>query len=207
MTMRIPTIRRRATQARSRATVEKILNAAAKLIAERGGDPVTMTEIAQQSGVVIGSLYQYFSDKAEIMRALLIRHNEEVDQLVGASLENVKTLDELIGGLEACCAVYFDMHQNDPLFRGIWSAVQTDSGLQALDAEDTLAKGAFVHAIALPLYRDVDSDTLMTTCALLMQLALSAARFTLSMPEPMRRVSLGVYQRMSREALRSLERG
>jgi AcrR family transcriptional regulator len=205
--MRNPTIRRRATQARSRATVEKILNAAAKLIAERGGDPVTMTEIAQQSGVVIGSLYQYFSDKAEIMGALLIRHNEEVDLLLGASLENVKTLDQLIDGLEACYAVYFDLHQNDPLFRGIWSAVQTDAGLQALDAEDTLAKGAAVHRLALPLYRDVDSDMLMTTCALMMQLALSAARFALSMPEPLGRLSLGVYQRMSRAALLSLERG
>lgn len=205
--MRNPTIRRRATQARSRATVEKILNAAAKLVAERGGDPVTMTEIAQQSGVVIGSLYQYFSDKAEIMRALLIRHNEEVDLLLGASLENVKTLDELIDGLEASYSVYFDLHQNDPLFRGIWSAVQTDAGLQALDAEDTFAKGAAVHRLALPLYRDVDSDMLMTTCALMMQLALSAARFALSMPEPLGRLSLGVYQRMSRAALLSLERG
>jgi len=207
MTMQNPPTRRRATQARSRATVEKILNAAAMLIAERGGDPVTMTEIAQQSGVVIGSLYQYFSDKAEIMRALLIRHNQEVDQLVGASLENVTTLGELIDGLEGCCAVYFDLHQNDPLFRGIWSAVQTDAGLQAVDAEDTVAKGAAVYRIALPLYRDVDRDELMTTCTLLMQLALSAARFALSMPEPLKALSLGVYQRMTRQALLSLERG
>jgi AcrR family transcriptional regulator len=205
--MRNQTLRRRATQARSKATVEKILSAAAKLISERGGDPLTMTEIAQQSGVVIGSIYQYFSDKSEIMRALLIRHNQEVDQLLGAALSNVGSLDSLISGLEESCAVYFDLHQNDPLFRGIWSVVQTDAGLQALDAEDTLAKGAFVHQIAMPLYRDVDSDMLMTTCALLMQLALSAARFALSMPEPLRRLSLGVYQRMSRDALLRLERG
>jgi hypothetical protein len=41
----------------------------------------------------------------------------------------------------------------------------------------------------------------------MMQLALSAARFALSMPEPLGRLSLGVYQRMSRAALLSLERG
>jgi AcrR family transcriptional regulator len=82
--------RRRATLARSWATVDKILNAAANLIAERGGDPVAMTEIAQQSSVVLGSLYQYLSDKAEIMQALLIRHNEEVDLLVGAPLEALR---------------------------------------------------------------------------------------------------------------------
>jgi AcrR family transcriptional regulator len=204
--MKTPSPRRHATQARSRATVEKILSVAAALIAERGADTVTMTEIAQKSGVVIGSLYQYFSDKSEIMRALLIRHNQEVDLLVEGALGGVKTLDDLIDAMQATYATYFDMHQKDPLFRSIWSAVQTDAGLQALDVEDTLGKAATLHKIAAPLYRDVDSDALMTTCALLLHFALSSARFALAIPEPLRSRSLGVYQQMSRNAFASLER-
>ncbi len=205
--MKNPTIRRRATQARSRATVEKILNSAATLIADRGGEPVTMTEIAQQSGVVIGSLYQYFSDKSEIMRALLIRHNEEVDEMVLESLRPVTSLDELIDAVQATYATYFEAHQTDPLFRSIWSAVQTDADLQAIDTEDTLKKAGFLCQVAEPLYASVDHDLLLTTCALILHLALSAARFAVAIQEPMRSLSLGVYQRMSREALASLERG
>ncbi len=204
-TMKPPAPRRRATQARSRATVEKILSVAAALIADRGAETVTMTEIAQKSGVVIGSLYQYFSDKSEILRALLIRHNQEVDLLVERSLDGVETLSDLIEAVQATYATYFEMHQNDPLFRSIWSAVQTDAGLQALDVEDTLSKAATLHKIALPLYRDVDSEALMTTCALLLQFALSSARFALAIPEPMRSRSLGIYQQMSRNAFASLE--
>jgi AcrR family transcriptional regulator len=205
MTTKTPTMRRRASQSRSRATVEKILGSAASLIAERGGDHVTMTEIAQKSGVVIGSLYQYFSDRSEIMRALLIRHNEEVDQLLAASLDGVESLADLLEAMEICYESYYRSHQTDPLFRSIWTAVQTDADLQALDAEDTLSKAAYLHRVALPLYRRVDSDALMTTCALLLHLALSAARFALCIPEPLRGLSLGVYQRMSREALARLE--
>jgi AcrR family transcriptional regulator len=164
-----------------------------------------MTEIAQQSGVVIGSLYQYFSAKSEIMRALLIRHNAEVDELLHASMSDVATLQDLIAAVKSSYASYFASHQNDPLFRSIWSAVQTDAELQALDAEDTLAKAAYLHGVALPLYRKVDSDALMTTCALLLHLALSAARFALNLPEPLRLQSLGVYQRMAGEAYAGLE--
>jgi len=187
--------------------VEKILNSAAALIAERGADQVTMTLIAQKSGVVIGSLYQYFSDKSQIMRALLIRHNEEVDELVANALDGVETLSDLLDAMEACYASYYRSHQADPLFLSIWSAVQTDADLQALDAQDTLAKAAYLHRIALPLYRRVDSDALLTTCALVFHLALSAARFALYLPDPLRGLSLGIYQRMSRDALALLEQG
>jgi AcrR family transcriptional regulator len=205
--MKQPMTRRNATQARSRATVERILASAAQLIAERGADTVTMTEIAQGAGVVIGTLYQYFSDKSEIMRALLIQHNEEVDGMLLSALEGVTTLEQLLDAMRDSYERYFAYHQTDPLFRSIWSAVQTDAALQALDAEDTMKKAAMLRDVAQPLYRDVDGEALMATCALILHLALSAARFALALPEPLRARSRGVYQRMTREALASLERG
>jgi AcrR family transcriptional regulator len=187
--------------------VEKILASAAQLVAARGADTVTMTEIAQGAGVVIGTLYQYFSDKSEIMRALLTQHNEEVDRMLLADLEGVTTLEQLLDAMRESYERYFAYHQADPLFRGIWSAVQTDAGLQALDTEDTMKKAAMLRGVARPLYRDVDDEALMATCAVILHLALSAARFALALPEPLRGQSRGVYQRMSREALASLERG
>jgi AcrR family transcriptional regulator len=206
MTIKPTNTRRRASQARSRATVDRILASAADLVATRGGDRVTMTEIAQKSGVVIGSLYQYFSDKSEIIEALLIKHNAEVDVMFAGSLSEVKTLEQLIEAIQATYRTYFDLHQTDPLYRSIWSAVQTDAALQALDVEDTLSKARILHAVALPLYREVDSGELMAACALILQLALAAARFALALPEPMREPTRDTYQRMSREALLGLER-
>ncbi len=62
------------TQARSRRTVEFILDAAAYILAERGLAGFTTNHIAERAGVNIASLYQYFPDKAAILDALQARH-------------------------------------------------------------------------------------------------------------------------------------
>ena len=55
-------------QARSRATFEAIVEAAAQILERRGADALTTNRVAERAGVSIGTLYQYFSDK----RALLL---------------------------------------------------------------------------------------------------------------------------------------
>lgn len=199
--------RRRATQARSRATVERILEAAAGLIVERGADSVTMTEIARQAGVVIGSLYQYFPDKAGVMAALFERHNAEVRAMLAASVEGVASLDDFARRIDALTSQYFALHRSDPVFRTLWSVVQTDAALQALDVADSLNNARLLFQTARPLYRQVDEDRLMAACALSMQLALAAARFALAIPEPLAAVSAEVFSNMVRGAFAELEEG
>lgn len=197
--------RRRAVQARSRATVERILASAAALIAERGAEAVTMTEIAQRAEVVIGSLYQYFPDRAGVMAALFERHNAGVRQMLLDGVAGVGGLDDLTARIEALTARYFALHREDPLFRGLWAVVQTDPMLQALDVEDSLRNARLLFDAARPLYAAVDEDRLMTTCALVMQLVLSAARFALAIPEPLSGLSAGVFSVMVRSAFEALE--
>jgi len=104
MPTRKPSGRRRASQARSKATVERILDSAAALIVEKGADGVTMTEIARRSNVVVGSLYQYFADKSAINRALLVRHHEEVRRMLQGYLSNVGTFNDFMAAIEAAAA-------------------------------------------------------------------------------------------------------
>lgn len=197
--------RRRAMQARSRATVERILEAASALIVERGADGVTMTEIAQRAGVVIGSLYQYFPDKAGVMAALFERHNTDVSAMLTEAVEGVVDLDDMALRIDALVAQYFSLHRSDPIFRALWAAVQTDAALQALDVADSLNNGRILFRAVRPLYRRVDEDRLLAACALSMQLALSAARFALAMPEPLSAVSADVFSNMMRGAFLNLE--
>lgn len=65
--------RRTPRQARSRDTVERVLDAAARVFGARGYAGTT-NEIAASAGVSIGSLYQYFADKDAILVALAERH-------------------------------------------------------------------------------------------------------------------------------------
>ena len=63
-----PNQRRSPRQARSRATWEAIVEAAAQILERRGADGLNTNDVAERAGVSIGTLYQYFSDK----RALLL---------------------------------------------------------------------------------------------------------------------------------------
>lgn len=57
-------------QARARATVDALVEATAQVLVTRGFAGLTTTRVAERAGVSVGTLYQYFSDKAELVRAL-----------------------------------------------------------------------------------------------------------------------------------------
>lgn len=65
--------RRAPEQRRSAATVDAILEAAARVLEARGAPGYNTNEIAGVAGVSIGSLYQYFPNKDAITGALIHR--------------------------------------------------------------------------------------------------------------------------------------
>jgi AcrR family transcriptional regulator len=65
-------------QRRSRDTVERILDAAARIFDERGYRGTTTNHVAALAGVSVGSLYQYFPNKDAILVALAERHLDAV---------------------------------------------------------------------------------------------------------------------------------
>jgi AcrR family transcriptional regulator len=60
-------------QARSLATVEVILDAAALLLVDEGYEQATTNRIAERAGVSIGSLYQYFPNREAVVAAVAHR--------------------------------------------------------------------------------------------------------------------------------------
>tara|TARA_R110000868_G_scaffold72252_3_gene210875 strand:+ start:4879 stop:5511 length:633 start_codon:yes stop_codon:yes gene_type:complete len=63
-------------QARSNATVDAILEAAAHILREEGLVPFTTNAVAQRAGASIGSLYQYFPGKDAILTELIRRKRQ-----------------------------------------------------------------------------------------------------------------------------------
>lgn len=79
-------------QERSRRTVERILDAAARIFHEQGYAGATTNDIADEAEVSVGSLYQYFPNKDALLVALTKRHIESAttglaDLLSGLSSE------------------------------------------------------------------------------------------------------------------------
>lgn len=71
-------LRRQPKQQRGKERVEKILDAAAAVFDELGYEAATTHLIAARAGTAIGSLYQFFPDKAAIFNAMELRHIERV---------------------------------------------------------------------------------------------------------------------------------
>jgi AcrR family transcriptional regulator len=90
----IPTTpRKSASQKRSQATVEALLDATARVLTREGYDRASTNRIAATAGVSVGSLYQYFPNKEALVAALIARHNREMLQLLRNALKEVASLD------------------------------------------------------------------------------------------------------------------
>ena len=81
--------RREPHQARARATVERFLDATARLLAEIGFEAITTNEIAERAGVNVSSLYKYFPNKYAVLAALAERGGKRRLALVGKAVAEI----------------------------------------------------------------------------------------------------------------------
>lgn len=99
------TRRKRPSQQRSRATYDAILEAATRVFASEGM-AATTNRIADEAGVSVGSLYQYFGDKYEILSELASRHVSAARERFAVCLADIAerelTPDEAVRLLVEC---------------------------------------------------------------------------------------------------------
>lgn len=86
------TPRKRPRQQRSRATVETVLEATARVLVRRGFDGLTTNAVAETAGISIGSLYQYFPNKEALVAALIEKHLEDMSAALLSELTRVAAL-------------------------------------------------------------------------------------------------------------------
>jgi len=86
------TPRKRPRQERSKATVDAILDATARVLVKEGYDGLTTNAVATRAGVSIGSLYQYFPNKEALVAALIEHHLDIKSAQVMAELHRVAVL-------------------------------------------------------------------------------------------------------------------
>src|SRR5215813_4393267 len=84
--------RKYASQARSRATVDALVEATARILVREGFEKASTNRIAEVAGVSIGSLYQYFPGKEALVAAVIDRHNQKIMRVVRAALAEATAL-------------------------------------------------------------------------------------------------------------------
>jgi AcrR family transcriptional regulator len=80
-------LRKKPLQARSRARVAAILKAAGSLLGEVGYDGLSTNLIAERAQVPVGSIYQFFEGKDDIVAALVEQFQDRILRLVSAQLD------------------------------------------------------------------------------------------------------------------------
>lgn len=73
-------------QRRSRERLERILEAAAELLAEGGVDALTTRSLAEHTGIPVASIYRYFDNRDAIIAAYLDRELQEIEAAQTAAL-------------------------------------------------------------------------------------------------------------------------
>jgi len=119
-----PVSRRAPVQARSRQTVNRILDAAAAIADEQGVDAATTRAIADRAGVSYPSLYRFFADRDAILEELLERHTAELD---ARCVEAEQTWE--IGSVAELLDLQLDLHvayyRRHPGSARLWMAGRT----------------------------------------------------------------------------------
>lgn len=82
--------RKQPQQARSTELVGAILGAALQVLAKEGAQRFTTTRVAEKAGVSVGSLYQYFPNKAAILFRLQSDEWQHTTDLLRGILEDVR---------------------------------------------------------------------------------------------------------------------
>ncbi|MFI6477742.1 TetR/AcrR family transcriptional regulator [Nonomuraea sp. NPDC050663] len=106
-------MRRTPVQQRSVERVNQMLDAAAELLEEGGYDALSTRALAARTGLPIGSIYRYFSDKRALAEALTRRNLERFRLRLEQRLEGVTRLDTMI---DVVVAEYLDMKAKVPGF-------------------------------------------------------------------------------------------
>ncbi|OZB16674.1 MAG: TetR family transcriptional regulator [Hyphomonas sp. 34-62-18] len=131
--------RRNPKQARAQATVDAILAATFQLLESEGEGRLTTNRIAERAGVSIGTLYQYFKDRDDILAAMGERQAEALRQkvtkivLAAPEQDAIRTvIQAIMGGIEGSPETRIVLM--DALFKARGESIMSEHHLAFVDA-------------------------------------------------------------------------
>jgi len=126
--------RKNASQDRSRATVDTLIEATARILVKEGFDKASTNRIAEKAGVSVGSLYQYFPGKEALVAAVMERHSQELIQVARGVLAEVATLP-MEQAIRKLVTMAIEAHRVDPkLHRVLAEQIPRTGKLEHIEA-------------------------------------------------------------------------
>ena len=137
------TPRKNASQERSRATVDALIEATARILVREGFDKASTNRIAEVAGVSVGSLYQYYPGKEALVAAVIDRHNQEIMRVVRVAFAEVAS-QPIEKAVRRLVAVAIEAHRIDPkLHRVLAEQIPRTGRLENVEAFNREAHALF----------------------------------------------------------------
>jgi len=190
-------LRRVPTQARARERVGRVLEAAVGLIEQQGTDHLKMADLAKAAGISIGSLYQYFPDKAAVVHALAERCYQESRHCIEEGLAGIADAAAFREAFAQLYDIYYAQFLAEPAMADIWSGTQGDKDLRAIEIDYSRENAGLLVEAVLRLAPDADRKALAASAFLVMYLGESTMRLAVSVPPTEGRVLVDDYKRMA----------
>jgi AcrR family transcriptional regulator len=135
--------RKDASQERSRATVDALIEATARILTREGFDKASTNRIAGEAGVSIGSLYQYYPGKEALVAAVIDRHNRDIMKVVRRAFAEVAS-QPVEKAIRRLVAVAIEAHRIDPrLHRVLAEQIPRTGRLENVEAFNREAHALF----------------------------------------------------------------
>lgn len=142
MTSQRTHLRRTPSQQRSRERVERILDSAAAIVVEQGPESLKVSDIAQRAGVPLGTLYQFFARKDDIIYALAERFAQRFGDVLEGALAELDVDCEWHELLTLLLDAYTDYYRSEPALRELWVGARIDPEFLRADHEYNNARFA-----------------------------------------------------------------
>lgn len=153
-------LRRSPSQQRSRERVARILDAAAAIVVDQGLECLKVGDIAGRAGVPLGTLYQFFARKDDIVYALAQRFADRFGEVLEATLADTDVDTQWRVLLDRLLDAYVAFYRSEPALRELWVGARLDPDFIRADHEHNNTRFAATLAETLASRARVPHDEL-----------------------------------------------
>lgn len=164
------------TQLRAKQRVERILDATEALLIQSGVGTLTVNDIATRAEVPIGSVYQYFNNRDEVLHALCDRHYRILSSAADGYFANIRTVADFTRDVRKALYLCWDYTNNNAAFRELFFDVQAWGVLREVDWQDTLLNAERMSGALHALVAYVPRESVLALCIIIGDSASSTAR-------------------------------
>ncbi|MGW5654341.1 TetR family transcriptional regulator [Streptomyces humi] len=156
-------LRRTPQQARSKARLARVLEAAERVLVAEGVQALTTTRVATEAGVSVGSLYQYLPDRDAIIDALAATYFSRLEAVMAEFAHSAAT-EHRPDPVGALIERYAGLYRAEHGFRALWFGSGLTDRTRAADREHKHRMADGVRQVLLALGVADDTEELGRAC-------------------------------------------